>query len=888
MPRIEPQQVAVGFAGAMTDVTSYADLDAGVDFGRGRKSDFDETRPSEFSFVLDNADGRFTPDNAASALPEPLSEGMTASWLAGSRLVSGRVREIKPLFPGDESAWAQVRLTCDDDLGGLARQDVRSLTEGMIYGATAYAYWPFDDAAGSTTSRELSGYSGSPNLRQFGDGVLPEFGVSGVPAVGLDQIELSAEAGSSSAWIMSAVGGLSTGLPPSLGVSGGWLGLWITPMNKSSYFRVRHDTFTPEGRFIGIQNDQFVFSSAFAGVTLRAPFTVGQAYYLALNGSDVYLDGVLVGNTVGGDVGEARAPSLTIGDAAYGESVVRVSQFSHTANQVHAEWAAATTETNRLTAIDSASSATFSLSSTLSERPVGVQGSGSALDLTNEVITTEQGHLYTTTSGTLTAPVQTINVRERTRPTTVTYTFDVEDDLDGAPEFVRDLTDMLSAVTVDGPDSSVLVNSTGTYTNAQLVTRVGSSNDSEDILNTSTVDLTAWGEDRLNRGANVALRVAELTIDAMTTPTDRSADLLGMTPGDRIQITGLPSTQLGFDTWDGWLLGVDETHTTEEHTFTLYLAPVLPDPAVFDVSRFSDDGELTLSANINSAVTTMSVASSDTAAALLTTDATDMPFNLLLDSEEVTVTAVTSATPQVVTMTRAANGTTAAAHTLGAVVSLAETEATADTLIEYNYAPDPAYASGFAMLAVENAGGGAFTFSQQASGASPSGFVGRFTVAPGSPTTGACVLYIQAVMPELVTGDAFVADVSARGSIPITARIRMFSNANANGTGAQTAFDGADVVVPVPGTGAFTALPTETGTVDASRLSMRMAVRISTILPAGTTIDFNMAKVSDIAGSWFNGSTANTADATHWWDGPTNASPSVRATGGRPEPLYAF
>ena len=46
------------------------------------------------------------------------------------------------------------------------------------------------------------------------------------------------------------------------------------------------------------------------------------------------------------------------------------------------------------------------------------------------------------------------------------------------------------------------------------------------------------------------------------------------------------------------------------------------------------------------------------------------PYTLEIDSEQVTVTGCTSATPQVVTMTRGANSTTPAAHTAGALVDV--------------------------------------------------------------------------------------------------------------------------------------------------------------------------------------------------------------------------
>jgi len=344
-------------------------------------------------------------------------------------------------------------------------------------------------------------------------------------------------------------------------------------------------------------------------------------------------------------------------------SAAVVSRLSHTLYQPFEYSALATTEAGLLAAIEATTvETTLSIPSDLSDRPVSLSPSGSALDALNSILTTEQGTIYSTTTGTLTNPTQVLTVRARTRPTTITASWDVARDLVGAPEFVRDITNMVSEVTVDGPTQNVFV------TDAALALRVGSANSSESVLNTQYVDLFAWGQDRLQRGANVQLRVATVTIDAMTTPTDRTADLLALKPGDRHQFTNLPTTQLGFSTWDGWLLGVTENHTISEHTFTLYFQPVLPSTAIYDTNLYAD-GVLTLdSAITTSGATSMDVTTSNVGTLLETTT---FPYTLLIDSEQVTVTACTTGPPQVATITRGVNGTTATTHAAGAAVEVA-------------------------------------------------------------------------------------------------------------------------------------------------------------------------------------------------------------------------
>jgi len=365
---------------------------------------------------------------------------------------------------------------------------------------------------------------------------------------------------------------------------------------------------------------------------------------------------------------QLRTPSLVFVYLASGSTTqgATFAHLSHTAEPV-AEYSLQTTpltESIVLSAIDAAVSGVTltTLPTELSQSAISAPTSGSALDAFNDVLRTEQGAVYSTVTGTLTSPTQTLTVRERTRPTTVTASWDVARELDGAPQFVRDVTNMVSTITASGPTQDV------TLTDSTLTARVGSSNSSESVLNTNYVDLLMWDQDRLQRGANVQLRVASVVIDAMTTPTDRTSDLLALVPGDRHQFTGLPSTQLGFSTWDGWLLGADELHTLTEHTFTLYFQPVLPATAIFDTNYFMGDTDLTLSAALTAGATSMSVATATTTTKLETTT---FPYTLIIDSEQITVTACTGATPQVATITRGANGTTAAAHSSGAAVEVA-------------------------------------------------------------------------------------------------------------------------------------------------------------------------------------------------------------------------
>lgn len=145
--------MGVGASGALVDVSAYADLQAGVTRGWGRQTEFEDIAPGTFSFILDNAGGQFTPGNTtgntAAGFSTTVTEGMAVCWNLDGRLVAGTIQSIEPLFPSDEAAWAQVRITCDDMLGNAGRRQLTNLLDSIIDGASPLLMWELNDAVGS-------------------------------------------------------------------------------------------------------------------------------------------------------------------------------------------------------------------------------------------------------------------------------------------------------------------------------------------------------------------------------------------------------------------------------------------------------------------------------------------------------------------------------------------------------------------------------------------------------------------------------------------------------------------------------------------------------------------------------------------------------------------
>lgn len=677
-PSVQKVGLGLGSAGAIVDVTSELQDDTPVSWAFGRQSQFEDFVPGRFSFTLSNLDGRFTPGNTVAAtgagFASTLVEGVAAVFEVESRLVSGKVRNVQPYFEQDTVNGSRVVVTVDDMLGSAGRRRLGPLSLEIAL-ASGCSVIPFDDPAGSTSVRTIdnSGY-GTLSPLYSGATYLPPsitFGEAGFEP-GLSEARFDAAAGVATAFGEDP--SASYGSP----IASRSSGVWITPLTDTGYLEV-HNYYTEPYRF-GVQNDQFMFWEASTSSWIEVMrFTVGETYFVAMNGETMLIDGVTVATDHVGYPSPADWSTwIVVGNAAFGESSFRLSNWASIANSYlfpvyKPERVKPTTITNRLGLLGDALTADITLDTLptdLSDALLGIQGAsgGSGLDALNDALRTEQGHLYSESSGTFAAPVQKVVVRGRDRPAAVDYTFSLADDVQNSPEFIRDLTNMVSTVNVSGPTQQI------TVTDAALVSQVGSANASETVLFEEERDLQSWGEDRLIRGSNwgEGVRVSSITVDAAS--NDRWSDLLGLTLGDRIQVTGIPAAQLGFSTWDGWLIGVQESHQYGQHLFTLYMAPALPDTAIFDTDVFASRGELTdtaselnLSGAMDATQTTQDVA---TSGAKITT--TDFPFTIQVDDEQMTVTGCTGATPQVVTVTRGVNGTTAATHPDNSTVNLVD------------------------------------------------------------------------------------------------------------------------------------------------------------------------------------------------------------------------
>lgn len=198
----------------------------------------------------------------------------------------------------------------------------------------------------------------------------------------------------------------------------------------------------------------------------------------------------------------------------------------------------------------------------------------------------------------------------------------------------------------------------------------------------TSVDLSLEGDDqlpdqaqwRLNLGTVNEARFPSVKVHLYSNEFDDAlrASALAVDVGARLVIND-PSADLPPEAVDQLVIGYSEEFDQFEHVITYVCRPYAP----WRVLTLNDDnfgrlqtGGSTLAADATSTATSLSVTSSGQ---VWSTAAGDLPFDVLVAGERVTVTAVSGTTsPQTFTVTRSVNGVVKA-QTTGAVVELPST-----------------------------------------------------------------------------------------------------------------------------------------------------------------------------------------------------------------------
>lgn len=677
-------------AGVWTDVSSLVVGDS-IEIHVGRDSASSGIQPGTLDLDLDNADGRFTPDNPTSTYYPNFVEGkrvrvrVTKSATTYVRFV-GRITSLEADFP-TEPSQSRTHLAAVDVLGDFTRINPTTYIEALARQGTvgSTAYYPLTDA---------NEHIGMFDVLDVGD---PLTIYDRIPGTGKIEARSDESLGDGQAYVRLSSGkGLwhaGVGLPYSAGT-------------RAYVYAVVKVTSSSYGEVLAVGNlrrdgiDQLVrvrwtstgfLTETYTGGTLAGTSSASAAsdgWHVILLGVGNISDslGVDALGTVSSGVAFSGSPRfLSVG----GDIDMSVAQLAVSTSLLDSGGgtpgiaeivspfqtrSVARYTTALFTAIQASglqASALWTLDPlTVSATPASWLGED-ALSALSAVANSQAGYAYAIPSTSATQSVGLVNNREA-RPGTVSLTIDAEGDLQGGPAMVRDITARAAAATATSATRTV------TATDATITDTGAATLDVETVL-ANEPDLYAVASDRIARGRDSKIRPASLTIDLATASNDLYASFYALTLGERIRLSGLPATYFGVSFIDGYVEGYTERPGITGYEVTFDLSPAdAPPEAKADDSTYArvpfGDGVCTVTGGTAVGTTaTGTMILTFTGSDLLSTAAGDYPMDFDWNGERVTVTSAPAggSSPRTLTITaRGVAPTVARVHSAGERIDL--------------------------------------------------------------------------------------------------------------------------------------------------------------------------------------------------------------------------
>lgn len=679
--------VAIEFsAGVWTDVSSLVRGDS-IEIRVGREPGTD-IQPGTLSLQLDNADGRFTPDNPTSVHYPNFVEGkrirvqVVKSATTYTRFV-GRITALEPDFP-TEPSQALTTVTAVDGLGDLARITLPSYPEAIqrqnASGSTPVAYYPLTDAnehVGMFDPMDIGSpltvwnrTSSSGSIEARGDETLGD---------GRQYVKLTSGKG---LWHATS------GIPVSVhgGVSGLVYLYLCVKVSSSSYGEVvsignqRRDAFDQLVRIRWTATGFILENYANGALTGSTPAVAADDgwHQLQMQVGGAATSAFAVDDGVSQDAGVGVTGSMRFVSIG---SDMDLSAAHLTINKDLRLWTtkdvlpgngltlSAYTQDVSITANATGLQQSFSWTTSPTTIPAdpGALPDRNGLESLIAVADSQSGTVYAVPSTSATQTIQLL-ANADSRASTVALTIDAEGDLAEGPTMVRSIEGRVSAATASSPNVSVAVTDS-------TITDVGSADVQVDTALYDPLDLRSVATDRIARGREQHLRPSSLTVDLATALNDLYAAFYALTPGERVRLSGLPSAYFGVTYIDGYVEGWTERPgvTGYEVTFDLSPADAPPeakaDDATYGRATFGD-GVCTLTSAITSSATSLSL--TFTGSELLSTAAGDYPLDLDINGERVTVASAPAggSSPRTLTVTRGVAPTVARAHSAGEPVEI--------------------------------------------------------------------------------------------------------------------------------------------------------------------------------------------------------------------------
>jgi len=687
--------------GSWLDITSwvYGQDRAQIEINRGRSDEAKLVEPSRAGFQLNNRDGQFSPRNPT-------------SWLYGK---IGRNTQIRIAigadirFSGEISEWPQRWDESGRDVyvpieaSGILRrlgQGATPLKSTCYRGYTSatftpVAYWPCEEEEGAT---EIASALGGPpmSLTQAGGAFgAPDFGASSVFKCSAPLPNISG-----SQWI----GAIPVYPVPSPARIQVWFLLSIPAagtLNNQGVFRLRTTgsielvdlVYLTTGDFAfraydtdGTQVANSTINFNLDGKVMRVSVTLNQ------NGANVdwSVDVLEVGaSSVGGTgatiVGQtiSRAVAITMNPGADALDVVvghiSIHDQDRTLFDLSAELNAYVGEKagERIQRLCEEEGVAFrSVGAVTATAKLGAQLPATLLDLLREAADADGGILYEPRDMFGLAYRIRVSMYNQLPALTLDYAANHLSEIEPVDDDQAIRNDIIAKRI--GGSSFRVVEESGPLSVQALPSGVGKYDEEVTLnleLDRQLPDQAGW---RLHLGTVDEARYPVLGVNLARAPFGptltqyvRALDL-----GDRLVVEN-PPAWLPPDDITQLTQGFTETLAQFIHTIDINCSPETPwgqvavyngtEIAAIKESRYSSAGSA-LNADITSGATSLSVATP--AGPLWTTAAGDMPFDIRIGGEVMTVTAISGgSSPQTFTVTRSVNGVVKT-HSSGAVVDL--------------------------------------------------------------------------------------------------------------------------------------------------------------------------------------------------------------------------
>jgi len=567
-----------------TDVSTYAELDRGVDIDAWRADEFSTCDANTLRLTLDNRDGRFTPGRAASPYYPNVKIGrpirVTATPVGGSASVRfvGFIDEWPLEWDGsDQNAYSQVAATSRLARLGNDRK-LRSIVEEEILLDSPLAYYPLSEAAGATSAADASGSPSPASLVQKGSGAAVTFGTATGPSTdGLTAASLT--------------GGKHLGLTSPTALATEVSGITIECfLNTSGSNDQVMEAWTPidaesvqSAADIAIDGSGRVTSSGgtIVGPTVADGLTHHAAVSVTAAGSYVlYSDGASAGS---GTLSIGSPVSLSVGANPFGGNAF-VGTLAHAAifnSAVSASRIAAHADAGRTGFAGETPGARFARYASYAGIPAAEVDADAGtspmahidttdktvLELLRTVETTEGGVLFDGRDGTLEFRSRSSRYLAASAFTLSVTSQQVEAGM--SPKLDRSA--IQNDVTATLADGTV----TARATNATSVSDYGTKGDDLELATTDTTEphSAAWW--RVNTYAEPTSRVPALAVEILALDAATQALVLAAEPGTRFTVTGLPS-QAASSTGDYFVEGASESVSPESYVVTFNVSDATP------------------------------------------------------------------------------------------------------------------------------------------------------------------------------------------------------------------------------------------------------------------------------------------------------------------------